>query len=194
MAPLRRGASTLRQTLWLEDYLGWPREDSMRALFLLLAFVIGLPLSAASAYAANFDDPKALVNAIYEPFTRHEKPADLQQFYSEKLKLLFAHKRGAESFSPAALKSGQKPKSIGDFNPFVNADNYFLADLNVGEPMVLGQNAMVQVSYHNFDHPSLLSLALVKGADGWKVDDVTSLGADQHWLLSWLLTHDPFEQ
>ena len=33
---------------------------------------------------------------------------------------------------------------------------------------------------------------MVKEADGWKVDDVASLGGDQNWLLSWLLQYDPF--
>ena len=34
--------------------------------------------------------------------------------------------------------------------------------------------------------------ALVKEADGWKVDDIASLGEGENWLLSWLLQYDPF--
>jgi hypothetical protein len=48
------------------------------------------------------------------------------------------------------------------------------------------------VSFGNFDDISLLSLALVKEADGWKVDDIASLGEGENWLLSWLLQYDPF--
>jgi hypothetical protein len=164
----------------------------MRALILLFA-VLGLAFSAVSVQAAGFNDPKALATAIYDPFTRHEQPADLQQFYSQHLKQLFAEKRGGESFAKASLKNGAKAPDA-DFDPFVNADSYLLADLSISDPVVMGQRAMVLVSYHNFDHPSLLSLSLLKEADGWKVDDVSSLGADQHWLLSWLLSNDPFEQ
>ena len=51
--------------------------------------------------------------------------------------------------------------------------------------------AIVDVSYKNFDHPSVLTISLVRNPEGWKVDDVASLGADDHWLLSWLLTYDP---
>ena len=50
------------------------------------------------------------------------------------------------------------------------------------------------MSYKNFDQPSVLSLSLVKGPDGWKIDDVASMGADQHWMLSWLLSFDPWGQ
>jgi hypothetical protein len=38
----------------------------------------------------------------------------------------------------------------------------------------------------------MLALSLVKAADGWKVDDVASLGQGEHWLYSWLLQYDPF--
>ena len=68
---------------------------------------------------------------------------------------------------------------------------YLLFDLTIGEPVINGNHALVDVSYKNFDHPTTLSLSLVKGAEGWKIDVVASLGADQHWLLSWLLTYDP---
>jgi hypothetical protein len=164
----------------------------MRAPLLFIAF-LGFAFSAVSVQAAGFNDPKALVAAIYEPFTRHEQPADLQQFYSKHLKQLFAEKRGGESFASASLKSGSTGPNA-DFDPFVNASSYLLADLNISDPVAIGQRAMVLVSYHNFDHPSLLSLSLLKETDGWKVDDVSSLGDDQHWLLSWLLSNDPFEQ
>ena len=39
---------------------------------------------------------------------------------------------------------------------------------------------------------SLISVAMVREADGWKVDDVASLAGSQNWLLSWLLQYDPF--
>ena len=50
---------------------------------------------------------------------------------------------------------------------------------------------MINVSYHNFDQPRLLSIAMVREGDGWKVDDVTSMGKEEHGLLSWALTYDP---
>ena len=52
--------------------------------------------------------------------------------------------------------------------------------------------AMVTVAFTNFDNTSLLTLSLVREGDGWKVDDIASLGEGENWLLSWLLQYDPF--
>jgi len=32
---------------------------------------------------------------------------------------------------------------------------------------------------------------MVREADGWRVDDVASMGDEEHWMLSWALTYDP---
>ena len=36
-------------------------------------------------------------------------------------------------------------------------------------------------------------VAMVREADGWKVDDVTSTGEGENWMLSWLLLYDPWD-
>jgi hypothetical protein len=79
-----------------------------------------------------------------------------------------------------------------DFNPFIGAKQALLRDLSVGTPVGNNEQAIVTVSFGNFGAISLLSLALVKEADGWKVDDIASLGEGENWLLSWLLQYDPF--
>jgi hypothetical protein len=89
--------------------------------------------------------------------------------------------------------AGQAEAAAGiGFNPFIDADNALLLDLVVGEPAIIGEQALLTVSFHNFDHPSLLAVSMVKEADGWKVDDVSSMGAGEHWMLSWLLQYDPW--
>ena len=65
------------------------------------------------------------------------------------------------------------------------------SDVAVGEPTIIGDRAVINVSYHNFDHPRLLTIAMVRENGGWKVDNVASLGNELHWLLSWALTSDP---
>jgi hypothetical protein len=62
----------------------------------------------------------------------------------------------------------------------------------VGEPAYAAGKALVSVNVVNFGKPDEFGILLVKEADGWKVDDVASLGSDQNWLLSWLLQYDPF--
>lgn len=150
----------------------------MRAVIAVL-----LALWAAPAFA--YDEPQGLVDAIYAPYTtlgaaRDQDPA---QYYSERLRGLVAGN---------AAGAGDSAPPILDFNPFIGAQQALLRDLVIGAPVVNAGKAMVTVSFHNFDHASLLALSLVKDPDGWKVDDIASLGEGENWLLSWLLQYDPF--
>ena len=164
----------------------------MRALLLAVA----LALMAAPAFA--FDDPKALVTAIYAPYQTPGAAAnqDPAQYYSERLKgLVSGHAAKAASDLLSSPNAGTNTGDVApalSFNPFIDAQHSLLMDLAVGEPIVIADKAMVSVSFHNFDQATLLSLSLVKDPDGWKVDDVASLGQGEHWLLSWLLQYDTF--
>jgi hypothetical protein len=162
------------------------------------AIIAVVVLAILSAPAFAFDDPKALVTAIYAPYQTPGAAAaqDPAQYYSERLKgLLSGH---AAKAATDALSSPDAGTDTGDaapalsFNPFIAAQHSLLMDLSIGEPIVMSDKAMVTVSFHNFDQATLLSLSLVKDPDGWKVDDVASLGQGEHWLLSWLLQYDPF--
>jgi hypothetical protein len=147
----------------------------------LIAVLVALWAAPGFAY----DDPKALIDAIYAPYTtlgvaQEQDPA---QFYSERL-------RGLVAANAAA--AGENPAPVLDFNPFIGAKQALLRDLAVGTPVGNLEQAIVTVSFGNFGEISLLSLALVREADGWKVDDIASLGEGENWLLSWLLQYDPF--
>jgi hypothetical protein len=164
----------------------------MRAVF--LAAMFGL----VSAPAFAFDDPKALVAAIYAPYQTPGAAADQDpaQYYSERLKgLVSGH---AAKAAETLISSPDTGTDIGpvapalSFNPFIDAQHSLLMDLAIGDPIVMADKAMVTVSFHNFDQATLLSLSLVKDPEGWKIDDVASLGQGEHWLLSWLLQYDPF--
>ena len=164
----------------------------MRSVLAVLLLALG------SLPALAFDDPKALVTAIYAPYQTPGQAADQDpaQHYSARLKGLVSGQaakaaRDAASSPDAGRNTGDAAPAL-TFNPFIAAQHSLLMDLNIGEPAVMGDKAMIAVSFHNFDHASLLSPSLVKEADGWKVDDVASLGQGEHWLLSWLLQYDPF--
>ena len=164
----------------------------MRVIFLTVI----LALIGAPAFA--YDDPKALVTAIYQPYQTPGAAAeqDPAQFYSERLKgLVSAHaaKAAGDLLEGATDGAGTGPVAPAlSFNPFIDAQHSLLMDLSIGEPVLMADKALVTVSFHNFDQPTLLSLSLVKDSTGWKIDDVASLGAGEHWLLSWLLQYDPF--
>ncbi|MEO6014936.1 MAG: hypothetical protein ABIQ30_15300 [Devosia sp.] len=153
-------------------------------------------LLAAPAWA--YDDPKALVDAIYVPYQTPGVAAaqDPAQYYSERLRGLIS---GHAAKATEELLSGEAPPDTGpiapglSFNPFIDAQHSLLMDLAIGQPVILKNKAIVTVSFNNFDHATLLSLSLVKDPDGWKVDDVASLGEGENWLLSWLLQYDPFQ-
>lgn len=140
---------------------------------------------ATMSPALAYDDPKALVDAIYAPYTTLgvAQDQDPAQFYSERLKGLVVANAAA---------AGDNPAPVLDFNPFIGAKQALLRDLAVGTPVSNNEQAIVTVSFGNFGDISLLSLSLVREGDGWKVDDIASLGEGENWLLSWLLQYDPF--
>ena len=156
-------------------------------IFLILLFLI------VPAAAQAFDTPRALLDAIYQPYQAGKTHESLDPFYSNRLKGLFIDhaNRATGDVTPVAAEVDASPDRT--FNPFLDSDNALLLDVAIGEPVVLGDNALATVSFHNFDHPSLLTVAMVNEADGWKVDDVTSTGAGENWMLSWLLIYDPWD-
>ena len=119
---------------------------------------------------------------------------DLGPFLSSRLRQLFAdhaEKLASEVEVTGSIAPAQAATAI-DFNPFIDGQNALLLDVAIGTPVVIGDQALVTVAFHNFDQPTLLSLSLVREGDGWKVDDVTSTGGEENWMLSWLLQYDPW--
>ena len=163
------------------------------------AFLVAVLLMVLSGPAFAFDEPKALVAAIYAPYQTPGAAADQDpaQYYSERLKGLVS---GHAAKAADALLTGDAENAADtgpvapalSFNPFIDAQHSLLMDLQISEPIVMKNKAVVTVNFSNFDHATILSLSLVKDPDGWKVDDVASLGEGENWLLSWLLQYDPF--
>jgi hypothetical protein len=155
---------------------------------------LGALMALLTAFPAlAYDDPRALVEAIYQPYINGQQQTNLAQFYSAGLKQLFldhANTKAQELDITGSVPTEIEP--VLSFNPFINADNALLLDVAIGEPVVVGDKALVTVAFHNFDEPTLLSLSLIKEPDGWKVDDVTSTGGEEKWMLSWLLLYDPW--
>ncbi|WP_224702988.1 hypothetical protein [Devosia aquimaris] len=161
----------------------------MRAVQILVA--VGVVLAAAPlAQGAEFSDPKALVTAIYAEYQPGVMASDPSVYYSQRLKAIFEQ----ASENRVLSDDDARPDAIQPvprFNPFLPDVSALLFDVSIGEPVLIGDRALVNVSYHNFDHPRLLSIAAVREDGGWKVDDVASLGDEDHWLLSWALIYDP---
>lgn len=152
----------------------------MRVWFGIAAILLGL-----CAPAMAYDDPKALVDAIYAPYTTLGAATDQDpaQYYSERLRGLVAAN---------AAPQGEDAPPVLEFNPFIGAKQALLRDLAISAPVGNAEKAIVTVSFGNFDQVSLLALSLIREEEGWKVDDIASLGEGENWLLSWLLQYDPF--
>lgn len=159
----------------------------MRYLFALVFLALG-GIGAAQAY----DDPKALLDAIYAPYIAGKAPARPENYYSASLKELLAKNLARQAVDTKGQPVDPDAAPTLSFDPFIEGQHSLLLDVAITAPVLQGDHAAAIVSFHNFDHASLLSIAMVKEADGWKVEDVASLGSDQNWLLSWLLQYDPF--
>jgi hypothetical protein len=145
----------------------------------LLAALVVLAGSIVPALA--YDTPAALLEAIYAPY------ADDNFDWS--------------SWEPAAVRSAglnalfakddeERPDDmVGriDFDPYINAQDYNLADLVIGDARIDGDKATADVTFVNFDLPQHMTFSLIKEADGWKVDDVESHDADYPYSLRALL-------
>ena len=146
---------------------------------------------AIPGLAQAFDTPRALLEAIYQPYQAGKTHESLDPFYSNRIKGLFIDHANRVTGDVATLDTDATPNRA--FNPFLDSDHALLLDVTISDPILLGEDALATVSFHNFDHPSLLSIAMVKEPDGWKVDDVTSTGKGENWMLSWLLIYDPWD-
>ena len=160
----------------------------------MMRMILAAGLLAAmlnSGFAEEFSDPKALATAIYDDYHLGRTVADPSVYYSTRLKAIFDQAIENDVFASDAAMSGSEFTIDAVFNPFLPDLNALLFDVTIGEPAVLDDRALVTISYHNFDQPRLLTIAMIKEGGGWKVDDVSSMGNEDHWLLSWALTYDP---
>ncbi len=158
---------------------------------MIVVMAMGLMLAPAANAAEVFSNPKELVTAIYDDYNLGRTVADPSVYYSTRLKAVFDQAIENDVFASDAAMSGSEFTLNAVFNPFLPDVNALLFDVAIGEAAILDDRAVVNVSYHNFDQPRLLSIAMIREDGGWRVDDVASMGNEDHWLLSWALTYDP---
>ena len=159
----------------------------MRRVVLALLLCCGLVLPAAA-----FDDPKALLDAVYAGYQAGGNRTTPETYYSARLKGLYAanlERQALDADKGIAVDPNAPP--VLDFDPFIEGNHALIAEFQMGQPVVTGNRAVATVSFANFDHRATLAISLVREGDGWKVDDIASLSGE-NWLLSWLLQYDPF--
>lgn len=160
----------------------------MRLSLVMVAMALMLPTAGA---AEVFSEPGQLVAAIYDDYNLGRTVADPSVYYSTRLKAIFDQAIENNVFASDAAMNGAEFTLDAVFNPFLPDVNALLFDVSIGAPSIIDDRAVINVSYHNFDQPRLLSIAMIREDGGWRVDDVASMGSEDHWLLSWALTYDP---
>ena len=160
----------------------------MRMIVVVAAALMLVPAVEA---AEIFSSPKELVSAIYDDYNLGRTVADPSVYYSARLKAVLDQAIENDVFASDAAMSGSEFTLNAVFNPFLPDVNALLFDVAIGEASIIDDRAVVNVSYHNFDQPRLLSISMIHEDGGWRVDDVASMGNEDHWLLSWALTYDP---
>jgi hypothetical protein len=144
----------------------------MRRLLIALALVVA---GAVPAFA--FDTPEDLLKAVYTPYSKGDSfdwnTWDETQFRSKHLNELFDK------------DSKEADGEVGrlDFDPYIDGQDYQITELKFGDAVITGDTATVEVTFKNFDLAEDMTFTLVKEADGWKVDDVTSHNKDFPYSL-----------
>lgn len=159
---------------------GW--ECGLRHLLAVVGFLLVLtaPVLAAAAPPV-FDTPKALLDYAYAPYATGNFKDDTSLLYSSELNAQFA--------AADANSSEDSPGPI-DFDVFVNAQDYQLTDLVIGDPVDEGTGMKVPVNFKNFGDAQSLLFHLIKEGGGWKINDIESLTPGSTWKLTTLLTPD----
>jgi hypothetical protein len=124
---------------------------------------LALVLFATPSFAADYSDPKALVEALYAGYQPpNEFPPDMTVLQSKRLNALY----------DADSKEANGEIGRIDFDPFINGQDYEVTKVEIGEPVIAAGKALVKVNVVNFGEPDEFGLLLVKEDGGWKVDDV----------------------
>jgi Protein of unknown function (DUF3828) len=140
-----------------------------------LALTLLLLAIATPAFA--FDTPKALLQALYAPYSKGDSfdwsKWDEAKFRSKALNTLFA----------ADEKEANGDIGRLDFDPYIDGQDYQITALKIGDAKIVGTTATAEVTFKNFDNPEDMTFTLLKEADGWKIDDVASSGTEYPYSL-----------
>jgi hypothetical protein len=150
----------------------------------LPAFVIMAAALLAPGTALGqpvFDDPVALLEYAYAPYSTGEFPDDPNELFSERLiGLIEADAERTPDDEVGAL----------DFDPFLGAQDYQLEDLTIETAAVSDDQATVEVSFVNLGLDQDMLFFLVReGEEGWKIDDIESTTPNNEFRLSEVLTN-----
>lgn len=139
----------------------------------LAAALLGVALCVSSALAAPApaETPQAFLDAIYKNYLGKElkgidlsKPAAIRRYFTPPLAAAMIKDNAA------AAKRGDVPELDGD--PFIDGQDWEIADLAIKVAMSGADKAIGTVSFKNSGQPTTVTLDLMKIAAGWRIDDI----------------------
>lgn len=132
------------------------------------AIILGLGAAFAGPAAAQPQTPQAFLEAIYKPYLAKDfkgQPYGEADRYFAPI-LVTAMERDMAD----AKRHGEPPKLDGD--PFVDAQEWQIKDLDISVKMKSVLTATATVTFANFDKPNRLKIALVQTPAGWRIADI----------------------
>lgn len=144
----------------------------MRRLALVPALLLAV---VAPAFAQPYETPQELLEAFYEPYFSGDFPEFESDFRSEALNALYdADAENTPEGEIGAL----------DFDPYIDGQDFDLADLVIGTPEEADGRATVEVTFTNFGEPRHIVYDLVYENGGWRINDLAGENADFTYRLS----------
>jgi hypothetical protein len=136
---------------------------SLRLLFVTL-LACASSLGSLKVAHAQFATPEAAIQALYDGKNPNNGPG----FPSDEA--------GVRRFLEPGLAKAWLTSSIGA-DPFIEGQDWEISSLSISPSEIIGERAVVEVSFRNFNAPVRLVYHLRRDIDGWRVYDITSGGA-----------------
>src|SRR5215472_532382 len=150
----------------------------LRALVVSLTISLALPLTAHAA--TRIDDPEKFVRGVYAQFEKQHDYHEPDDVYSDRLKSLFA------------LDSKEAGGEVGriDFDPWTNSQDFVIRSVHVYSQAT--ENApsrrIVRATFKNIGTAEDIRFYFEQTKEGWKLDDMRSVGKES-WTLSLILKY-----
>ena len=150
----------------------------MRKIVVGMATVALLAATAAASFAESFGQPEDLVEAIYDQYESDEY-LDYDVLYSERLGGLYDE-------AMSEVEEGEMGPL--DFDPFINAQDYDVSNVEIGKAVSEGDRTKITVTFDNFGESMVADFFLVEEDSGWKLDDFHMNTKDGGYNLSEIFT------
>ena len=150
-----------------------------------VAFVAALSVSAfvisQSSAATKIDDPEKFVRSVYAQYEKsHDAKGAPDDIYSTRLSDLFA------------LDSKEAGGEVGriDFDPWIDAQDFEIHNVHVTSAPVESapSRRTVRATFKNLGRSEDIRFYFEKAKQGWKLDDMRSVGKE-NWTLSLILKY-----